>query len=87
MIRILIHRKFEKKIIRLSKKIKVILKNRLSIFADNPFDSRLSNHSLHGIYRNYRSINITGDIRLIYEEIDANTVILLDIDSHSNLYR
>jgi len=33
-----------------------------------------------------RSINITGDLRLVYEEIDEDVARFLDLDTHSNLY-
>ncbi|PIR57292.1 MAG: type II toxin-antitoxin system YafQ family toxin [Parcubacteria group bacterium CG10_big_fil_rev_8_21_14_0_10_41_35] len=45
-----------------------------------------NNHALSGDRQPYRSINITGDYRLIYEQYDEDTVRLIDIDTHSNLY-
>jgi mRNA-degrading endonuclease YafQ of YafQ-DinJ toxin-antitoxin module len=41
---------------------------------------------LHGEYSGYRSINITGDLRVIYEPLGKNTVQFVIIDTHSNLY-
>lgn len=80
------HRKFLRKVARLPENIKRALAERLRLFADNPFNFLLNNHPLHGKLRTYRSINITGDCRLIFEEYDTNTVRLIDIDTHSNLY-
>ena len=77
---------FKKKVKKLPKKIKQILALRLRLFADKPFDPLLNNHRLHGIHRHQRSINITGDWRVIHERIDDNTSHLIDIDTHSNLY-
>lgn len=77
---------FDKKFKKLSIKVKMQAKSRISFFIENQFDQRLNNHLLHGDKRFLRSINITGDIRLVYEEVDVNTVRFLDIDTHSNLY-
>ena len=80
------NRNFEKKIAKLSKKVKVILAERLKLFVADPHNIILNNHPLHGSLRSYRSININGDYRLVYEEYSENTVRLIDIDTHGNLY-
>ena len=77
---------FDKKFKKLSKKIQQQAKVRISIFIDNPFDPRLNNHVLHGDKILIRSINITGDLRLLYEDTSNKVVRFLDIDTHSNLY-
>ena len=79
-------RNFERKIGKLPGKVKKALALRLRIFALDPFNPILRNHPLRGSMRNYRSINITGDWRLVYENADGDTVRLIDIDTHSNLY-
>ncbi|MCR4334546.1 MAG: type II toxin-antitoxin system mRNA interferase toxin, RelE/StbE family [Patescibacteria group bacterium] len=79
-------RHFEKKVAKLSKKIKIALAERISLFISEPHHITLNNHQLHGSLRSYRSINVTGDYRLIYEDYDTNTVRLIDIDTHSKLY-
>ena len=58
----------------------------LELFAENPFDPSLNNHALQGSLRNYRSIDITGDYRLMYEWTGDGRVRLIDIGTHSNLY-
>lgn len=77
---------FKKKVKKLPKKIKRVLAARLRLFAENPLDALLNNHRLHGVRRHQRSINITGDWRVIYEQIDDNTAHLIDVDTHHNLY-
>ncbi len=77
---------FDKKFKKLSMKVTLQAKSRIGIFIEHQFDKRLNNHLLHGDKRLLRSINITGDLRLLYEEVDTNTVRFLDIDTHSNLY-
>lgn len=78
---------FDKKFKKLPKKIQNIFSLKFSIFILNPFDVRLNNHVLHGSLRKYRSINITGDYRLIYEEMGDDIVRLIDINTHSQLYK
>ena len=77
---------FDKKFKKLPKKIQLQAKKRISIFFDNPFDPILNNHLLHGDKKLLRSISITGDLRLLYEEVSNDVVRFLDIDTHSNLY-
>lgn len=50
------------------------------------FDDLLNNHVLNGKYNGYRSINITGNIRLIYRKVDSQNYILYDIGTHPQLY-
>ncbi|MDO8579590.1 MAG: type II toxin-antitoxin system mRNA interferase toxin, RelE/StbE family [bacterium] len=77
---------FEKSLKKINPKIQLVLGAKLRIFMNDPWNFTLNNHTLHGSMRNYRSINITGDYRAIYEEYDKNTVRLIDIDTHSGLY-
>ncbi|PIQ69178.1 MAG: hypothetical protein COV91_00175 [Candidatus Taylorbacteria bacterium CG11_big_fil_rev_8_21_14_0_20_46_11] len=77
---------FKKAVSKLPHKVKQALAKRLVIFMKDPFNVLLNNHALHGSLRSYRSINITGDYRLIYEDYARDTVRLIDIDTHSNLY-
>lgn len=77
---------FSKTAVKLPVNIKRALAERLQLFMDDPFNIILNNHALGGDRQPYRSINITGDYRLIYEQYDDETVRLIDIDTHSNLY-
>lgn len=79
-------RQFEKKVSKLPQKIRHILVERLRLFSYDQFHILLNNHSLHGSLHKYRSINITGDYRLVYEQYDEGTVRFIDMDTHSNLY-
>ena len=49
------------------------------------FDPVLNNHALKGKYQGYRSINVTGTLRVLYKS-EGETVIFITIDAHSNLY-
>lgn len=49
---------------------------------------RLHDHQLKGEYADYRSINITGDVRaLYYRQEDGVVVIFAFIGTHARLYR
>jgi len=81
------HKVFEKKYKKLPFKLKLKVKERNKLFSEQPFDPILNNHSLHGKYLGYRSINVTGDIRVIYKLLDKNTALFVDIDTHNKLYK
>ena len=84
--KIVLHRNFKKQYKKLSEPERHRFRERRDIFLQNPFHPALNNHALHGEYRGYRSFNIGGDLRVIYEEIHTNIVQFILIDTHSNLY-
>lgn len=58
---------------------------RLVLLIQNPNNPILNNHKLSGKYAKSRSINITGDYRLVFTNIDES--LYLDaIGTHSELY-
>ena len=65
--------------------IKEKVDSRLRLFATSEFDTILNNHKLHYPWDGHRSINITGDIRLIYKQIEL-VRLLVRVGSHSELY-
>lgn len=77
---------FEKKTARLPRNVAGAFANRLRLFNEQPYHPLLKNHSLKGDQRGYRSINITGDWRAIYEPIGEDTVRFVDIGTHHDLY-
>ena len=85
--KILLHRNFEKKFPKLPLKIQEGFKMRRNLFLENPFHPLLNNHPLTGDRKSQWSINITGDWRAIYLFSGENTVVFIDIDTHSNLYQ
>jgi len=84
---IILSRNFEKKFVKLDKKVQTKFRARRDLFFENPYHSLLNNHSLSGDRSGQWSINITGDWRVIYTWQDKQTVIFIDIDTHSNLYK
>ncbi len=81
------HNHFKKTYLKSSKKLQKAIDNRLLLFESAPFAESLKNHILQGKYKNYRSINITGDYRALYKEISKNEVIFVKLGTHSELYR
>ena len=81
------HKNFEKQYKKLKKKEQEKVQERLELFLEKPFHSRLNNHPLKGKYNDYRSIDITGDLRAIYKFISEDECIFVIVDTHSNLYR
>ncbi len=59
---------------------------RLALFVENQYHPLLNNHSLQGEWAGCRSINITGDMRAIFEEIAENNFEFIAFGSHSELY-
>lgn len=85
--RLIFHRNFEKKFIKLPVKIQGSFKIRRDLFLENTFHPRLDNHPLTGDRKGQWSINVTGDWRAIYVFKNQSTVVFIDIDTHSNLYK
>ena len=83
---ILLHKNFKKKYKKLRKGQQIKFKKQRNLFLENPFHTILNNHPLQGVYAGYRSIDITGDLRVHYEPIDKNTVLFITIGTHHELY-
>ena len=59
---------------------------RAFLFTKNIYNPLLNNHALTGRWAGFRSMNITGDIRAVFEEININHIEFVAIGSHSELY-
>ncbi len=70
---------------RLNPELRKKIQSRINIFSKNPLDPVLRNHALKSKYKDYRSIDITGDIRALYLQRE-NEVIFDVIGTHSQLY-
>ncbi len=80
------HKDFKKQYRKLDKNIQNKFNEILALFMNNPFNPILKNHALHGPYKEFRSINISGDIRAIYKIINNNIAHFIYIGTHSELY-
>jgi len=83
------NKKFSKRYDKAPQNIKESFNDRLFIFRANKYDVRLNNHKLAGDLKKYHSININGDWRAIYREIDGviEWVEFVDLGTHSELYK
>lgn len=59
---------------------------KISLFIENPNHPSLRNHALRGAYKEYRSINITGDVRALYRTLSDDEIVFDDIGTHAQLY-
>ncbi len=84
--RIVFHRNFEKSYKKIPSKIKTKVKEINILFLEDQFNPILNNHALSGKYSGYRSINITGNIRIIYKYLKRDTFLFSEIGTHSRLY-
>ncbi len=84
--KILFHKEFRRRYRKLRQKEKEGVDERIALFTENPFHPLLNNHALKGEYAGYRSIDITGDIRLIYEEPAHAIAHFVLLGTHSELY-
>jgi len=84
--KILLHRNFKKRYGKLRRGEKRKFKERRDIFLENPFHPLLNNHALHREYTGFRSINITGDIRVLYEPVGESVAYFITIGTHHELF-
>ena len=83
-----LHKNFKKKFKKLSPKIKRSYFERAGLFLKDPFHPLLNNHSIEPIYPpGWRSINITGNYRVLFEHQNEHTVSFMKIGTHSELYK
>ena len=80
---------YSKSFIKQSKKLPPTIKTRLvervRLFNKNSLDPRLRNHKLKGEYKEYGSIDITGDYRALYL-MRGEEIVFDHIGTHSQLY-
>lgn len=77
---------FVKQAKKLSPELRKKLLERIEIFSENQLHSTLRNHQLKGQYKEYRSIDITGDVRALYLQKE-NEAIFDTVGTHSQLLR
>ncbi len=70
---------------KLTPKVRQKLLERIETFAENPLHPTLRNHQLKGKWKEYRSIDITGDVRALYLQ-RVEEVIFDIVGTHSQLY-
>ncbi len=59
---------------------------RLELFFTNRQNRILKDHPLSGRLAGKRAFSISGDIRVIYKELD-DVILLLDVGTHNQVYK
>ena len=82
------HRRFKKQYKKLPDHLKQKTKQVVQQFVEDPFAPSLKNHNLTGRMQDLRSISVTSNLRIVFQEFDGYTlVILLDIGGHGKVYK
>jgi len=84
--KIVLSNDFKKRYKKLKSNEKRKLAERLVLFEEDPKNPILNNHQLRGPHKGYYSINITGDLRAIYELVKKDTALFIKVGTHSELY-
>jgi addiction module RelE/StbE family toxin len=80
-------RQFQKQLNKAPLSIQIAWKERLYLFFKEPFHPFLHNHPLKGSLQGKRSINVTGDWRVVYEESFPHHILFVSLGTHSQLYK
>lgn len=60
---------------------------RLALLQTDFYSVQLNVHALKGEYKDFLSMNVTGDFRAIFELVDQKAIYFYRINTHSQLYR
>lgn len=73
---------------RITYSLKLVSKTgeRIKLFKENSRNPVLKDHALIGRLKNLRSFSVSGDIRIVYQQIGKERVLFLDIGSHNQVY-
>jgi len=80
------HRTFERQYKKLSDVLRDKIWERLALLLKEESNPLLSDHKLNPPWDGYRSINISGDYRLIYRELDEGVFYLRAVGTHHQLF-
>lgn len=80
------HHTFKRQYKKLPYDIRSKVDERLALLDTDARHPLLNDHKLGPPFESYRSINITGDYRLVYKKIGADTYYLRAIGTHHQLY-
>lgn len=85
--RLIFHKDFVKASAKLNSKLQNKVDETLEIFKINPTERILENHPLNGKMLGKRAIKVTGDVRIVFEQVDGYIVVcLLDVGTHNQVY-
>jgi mRNA-degrading endonuclease RelE of RelBE toxin-antitoxin system len=78
--------KFKKQYKSLPTKTQKQFDSRLFLWQEDPANPLLHAHRLKGSLSNFYSINLTGDVRVLYEPAGGNVFVFHMIGMHAELY-
>lgn len=85
--KVVFQKSFRKRLEKLQPKLREKIGEAIFRFRENPLDPTLRNHPLKGSMHGKRSFSVTGDIRIIFEEYENYTLVLmLDVGTHNQVY-
>ena len=70
-------------------RVRKSLKKAIDLFSEDPTNSTLDNHKLHREWAEFNSINVTADLRAIYQEDtegDEPVAYFVAFGTHEELY-
>jgi len=79
-------KRFVKQLAKLPKATQHATYTRIELCLTNPDDPILRRHRLTGSLKHLWSIDITGDVRALYEHVGDDLVVYQMIGTHSELY-
>jgi len=83
---VVFHRDFKKQHKRLSEKLRAQFFERLLLLRQNPLHPLLHNHQLSGAYQGSWCINVTGDLRAVYDYVENDVIQFTHIGTHHQLF-
>lgn len=86
MPQVVFSKKFKKQYAKLPAKVRRQFDLRYELWCEDPANPVLRVHRLKGKLANFYSMDVTGDVRAIYEDIDGTLYLYAMIGSHSELY-
>ncbi len=86
MIQVTLHKNFIKRYGKLSSRIRARVDERLLLFQADSENPILNMHPLQGERQGYWSINIGGNLRIVFRMLENGIVQLKDLGTHSELY-
>lgn len=82
--------KLIKKVKKTEVRIRKSFKQAVNLFSQNPNNLELNNHKLSREWTGFRSIDVTSDLRAIYQEInegDEPFAYFIELGTHRQLYK
>ena len=80
------HKTFDRMFTKLSRRLQLKFLERSGFFLVDPFHTLLYDHELKGKWVNHRSINVSGDYRAVYRQLDAESYLFVAIGTHHELF-